>query len=113
MTTDVDMETRDNRNLIVGIILIGVGVVFLLSNFFHFHLNNWWALFILIPAFIAFNDAWKIYSKNGKQLTKDVKNRIMGGIFPLIVAVIFLFNISWSVVWPIFIILIGIAMLVG
>ena len=34
-----------------GVALIVIGVIFLVANTTNFHLHNWWALFILIPAF--------------------------------------------------------------
>ena len=33
-----------------GVILIGLGVIFLLNNITGFSIDNWWALFIFIPA---------------------------------------------------------------
>lgn len=105
--------SKNHGNLVVGIVLIFMGLFFLANNFYDFYLNNWWALFILIPAFIAFNDAWKIWNNNHREMSREVKNRIIGGIFPLTVALIFLFNLDWGTVWPVFIIIIGASMLLG
>ncbi len=105
------VQTKNHGNLVIGIVLIFMGLFFLANNFFDIYLNNWWALFILIPAFVAFTDAWKIWNNNDSQFTREVKNRIIGGIFPLTVALIFLFNLNWGTVWPVFIIIIGLSML--
>ncbi|KAA3657437.1 MAG: hypothetical protein DWQ10_13265 [Calditrichaeota bacterium] len=111
MSSKENAQDSNQRNLILGVVLIGVGLIFLFNNYFDFYLDNWWALFILIPAFIAFNEAWKLYKQNGQIFTREVKNRIIGGIFPLVVALVFLLNIDWGTIWPIFIIIIGIFML--
>jgi len=104
-------NTKNHGNLVIGIVLIFMGIFFLANNFYDFYLNNWWALFILIPAFIAFNDARKIWNNNNRTMTREIKNRIVGGVFPLTVALIFLFNLNWGTVWPVFIIIIGASML--
>ena len=36
---------------IPGLVLIGLGVVFLIQNYLGREIHNWWALFILIPVF--------------------------------------------------------------
>jgi hypothetical protein len=47
-------ERRFNRHRgsgwIWGLGLVALGVIFLLQNFGIFIMNNWWAIFILIPA---------------------------------------------------------------
>lgn len=38
---------------IPGIVLIGLGLIFLVQEYFGYQIHNWWALFILIPAFFT------------------------------------------------------------
>jgi hypothetical protein len=95
-----------------ALILIGLGVIFLLQQMGRFDLRNWWALFILIPAFGAFGSALRIYRSTGR-LNYAVWSTFYGGLFPLVVALIFLFNLDWAVWWPVFIILPGFGMLTG
>lgn len=99
-------------NMTGGLILIGIGVVFLLSNWTEFRLDNWWALFILIPVVAAWGNAYRAYQAAGGW-SQEARNSIVGSLFPLFIAVIFLFNLDWGRIWPGFLILAGIAALVG
>ena len=96
-----------------GAVLVVLGAVFLLRNMTNFEFDNWWALFILIPAVAAFANAWRLYQRNDRRVTRQVLNTLMGGMAPLIIAVIFLFQLDWSKIWPVFLILAGVGMLVG
>lgn len=95
-----------------GIILILLGFIFLAQQFGDFSFHNWWALFILIPAFSAFGSAYGIWRKTGR-FNFAVWSTFYGGLFPLLVALIFLFDLEWSVYWPLFIILPGFGMLIS
>jgi hypothetical protein len=102
--------------VISGIILVGLGLIFLLRNmglfyFNFFYLRNWWALFILLGTAGAWGSAWHIYQTNGQRITPAVTGPFVGGLFPLAVALIFLLNLSWATMWPIFLIIAGVAML--
>lgn len=95
-----------------GIALIVLGVVFLLSNVTGFHLNNWWALFILIPAFGSFNEAWRNYQRHGR-FTRSSRNSLLWGIIISLVAFTFLLNLDWGLIWPVFLIIGGLGALMG
>lgn len=96
----------------VGIGLIVIGILFLLYNTNRlFYLENWWALFILIPALSSFADAWNKYQKNNKTFNRKVGDSLFGGFLLLYVTFIFLFDLDWSKVWPGFLIIIGLIML--
>ncbi len=96
---------------LVGLILIGIGVIFLAQNFIPgFYLNNWWALFILIPAFSAFVSAYHNY-RNAGRLTASGRGSLTGGLILTFIAAIFLFDLSWGKLWPVFIIIGGLAIL--
>lgn len=90
-----------------GLILIGIGTFFLLSQFTNLHLHNWWALFILFPAFANFSDAWQGYQANGR-LTNNGRRSLIGGLFISMVALFFLFSLSWNLFWPLALIIVGI-----
>jgi UDP-N-acetylmuramyl pentapeptide phosphotransferase/UDP-N-acetylglucosamine-1-phosphate transferase len=76
-------------------------------------LNNWWALFILIPAIGSLWTAWTIYQKNDRKFTAASTGPLIGGIALLMVTAIFLFNLDWGRVWPVFLIIAGAAVLLG
>ena len=48
---------RYGSRWIGGAVLIALGIILLLSSLGSFYLENWWALFILIPAIGAFGNA--------------------------------------------------------
>jgi hypothetical protein len=100
-----------NGTVIGGIFLIGLGLIFLLQNFGWFYLGNWWALFILLGTAAAWSKAWRAYQNNGQRVTQAVAGPFFGGIFPLAVALIFLFELDWGAVWPVFLIIAGVSVL--
>jgi hypothetical protein len=104
--------SRDNNSWIAGVAIIAVGVIFLLSNFTDFRLDNWWALFILIPGLITFANAWRARKEDG-HWSKKARGSLIGGLAITMVAAIFLFNLDWGKVWPLFLILGGVAALLG
>lgn len=99
-------------NTTFGLILVGIGTFFLLSQFTNFHLHNWWALFILIPAFHNLNEAWQSYQANGR-LRAHARHSLMGGIFLSMVAAFFLLSLSWNLFWPLMLIMVGIGSLLN
>lgn len=101
-----------SSNITGGLILIGIGSFFLLSQLTGFHLHNWWALFILIPAFHNLNEARQGYRANGR-LQGQTSRSLMGGIILSLIAAFFLLNLSWSLFWPIVLILVGVGALLN
>jgi hypothetical protein len=93
-----------------GLGLILLGLVFLLQNFGYFAIGNWWALFILFPAAGAYLNAFTAYHDAG-HFTPVVRASLIGGLLLTLVASIFLFNLNWGMLWPMFIILAGISAL--
>ena len=98
-----------------GAILIALGIIFLLQNagLDIPLLRNWWALFILFPAVSSLARAWQAYQANGQRFTGRVSGSTIGGLALLLVSVTFLFGLSWSLIWPIFLILAGLGALIG
>lgn len=95
-----------------GLILIAIGTFFLLSQVTGFYIHNWWALFILIPAVMKLNEAWQSYRANGR-LREETRSAFLGGILLAMVATFFLFNLSWSLFWPLILILLGVGALLN
>jgi hypothetical protein len=98
--------------LAFGAVMIVVGIIFLLQQAGTFHLDNWWALFILIPTVASWGTAWRLYRSSGR-ITRSVRSAFFSGLFPLFVALIFLFEMDWGKVWPVFLILGGVGALFG
>jgi peptidoglycan/LPS O-acetylase OafA/YrhL len=100
---------------IVGLILIILGGMFLMrtTGILDVPLTNWWALFILIPAFGALSAAWRIYRDAGNRLTNAARGSALLGLVLTFVTLMFLFEISWTYVGPILIIVVGIAIILN
>ena len=96
-----------------GAILIALGLIFLAQNFHIATFQNWWAIFILIPAVGAFNTAWRRYQAAGGRLASDALSALVGGLILTIVALAFLFNLGLnaSLFWPVLLIIGGAALL--
>ena len=109
-----DEAAHDGQNMawVPGLVLIGIGVVFLLNNFTNFHLNNWWALFILIPAFATLGNFWRAYRGAGR-VNHDARGSLIGAMILFFVAAVFLFGWSWGAVWPFFLIIAGLGALLS
>ncbi len=105
--------SRGSGAWVGGAILVILGLVFLLQNMGIFVVNNWWALFILLPAIGAFAAAWRNYQAAGNRLTGAARGSLIGGVVLTMVAAAFLFNLNWPVVGPILIILAGIGLLLN
>jgi hypothetical protein len=93
-----------------GATLILVGLILLAGELTGHRLQNWWAFFILIPAFGFFASAWGLYQRE-QHLTSVVRGPLFAGILLTCVALVFLLQLDLSRYWPIFIILGGVAAL--
>jgi hypothetical protein len=102
--------SRRGGGWIAGVVLILLGLVFLLQNFGRFSFENWWAVFILIPALGSFASAWNTYQDSGG-FTAAVRGPLVGGLILTTIALIFLFNISFGIYWPVLLILGGLLIL--
>ena len=113
ITEETQREPVSKSNWVPGVMLIGMGLIFLVANFTDLpFLHNWWALFILIPAVHNLSSAWNSYQANGR-LTRSARGSLTGGLFTALVAAIFLFDLDWGKIWPLFLIFGGLAALIG
>ena len=113
MSDSLDPETRHRRSSgwIGGIVLILVGIIILTKNLTGFQLQNWWALFILIPAVSSLMNAWNTYRENGNQFSRGVTGPLIGGLLLSFLVVMFVLGLDFGKFWPIFLILAGLAAL--
>jgi len=99
---------------IIGIILIVLGGLFLMRTMgTDIPLTNWWALFILIPAFGALSAAWRMYRQADNRLTTAARSSLLVGLVLSLITFMFLFEISWTYVGPILIIVVGVAIILN
>jgi hypothetical protein len=106
-------EGGSNGRMVGALVLIGLGIVFLLMQNGVIMPNfNWWALFIFIPGIALLANGIRAYRKFG-YLTQQARAAITGGTVTAFVGSIFLFDLNWGKVWPVFIIIPGIFTLLG
>lgn len=97
---------------ISGAVLVLLGALFLLHNVGAVPaVGHWWALFLLIPAAATAGTAWTQYQAGGRRLTPAASGSLIGSLVLTTVAAIFLLDLSWGTVWPLFLIIAGIATL--
>jgi hypothetical protein len=109
---------RDDRHprrpaWVAGGVCIVIGVVFIVRNVAGFSFDNWWALFILIPAIGSLVTSWQMYQRNGRRFTRASRGPLIGGLFLLGLTAVFLFKLDWSRIWPFILILAGLGVLLG
>ena len=92
-----------------GLILILIGVALLFRDLTDFKIHNWWAFFILIPAFGSFTRAWDHYQAGGSHLTRRASSALLSGFFFVALTALLLFNLEWELFLPIILILFGIS----
>jgi hypothetical protein len=106
------ISRRSGRPLFLGLILVVIGVIFLLEQLGNFSLQNWWALFILIPAFGSFSSAWVAYRASGR-FSEGVRAGLGGGLIVFVLAFMFLFDLNWSTWWPLMVITPGLTVILN
>jgi hypothetical protein len=110
--TAVNESHGPNMAWVPGLVLIGIGAFFLLNNFTDFHLNNWWALFILIPAFGSLGNFVRAYNKDGR-MSHEARGSLIGSMILFFITAVFIFGWSWGTIWPVFLIIGGLGALLS
>jgi hypothetical protein len=108
-----DEKARGRPAWIAGGVLILIGVVFIVRNVVGFSFDNWWALFILIPALGSLVTSYQMYQRSGRKFTRSSRGPLIGGLFLLGLTAVFLFKLDWSRIWPFILILAGLGVLLG
>ena len=103
---------EDNGRLAVAAVMILVGLALSVGILTGYTLDNWWALFMLIPVGTMSMELWQDYQANGR-LSKKTSGLIIPITILLVIVAIFLFNLSWSIIWPVSFIAVGASILLG
>lgn len=115
-------SSKHNReplsNLWIGLAFIAGGAIVLLNQMgvwsFEF---NWWALFILFPAFGALTGAYNRYQSTNDLFEMGVMIPVLVGLFMLLLSVSMLLgdaiNLNLKVYWPIILIVLGLGLIIG
>lgn len=101
-----------NSNGIMAGVLIVVGVGLVLSNVTGFSFDNWWVLFMFIPALTMLKAVRDDYQGNGR-LTSRSSGALIASLAIFTTAFIFLFDLSWGDLWPVAFIFGGLSVLLS
>ncbi len=96
-----------------GLALVLFGSAFFVSAVFGFRLENWWALFILMPALVMFGGGWALPRQDNGRFSLGSRFFFASGLVVSVVAGMFLLNMDWSVWWPLMIAAPGFSLLVA
>jgi hypothetical protein len=114
VVVDVSVEPKGRRRsrrqgggVWGGVVLILLGIIFLFQQIGSFTFHNWWAVFILIPVLSSIGAAWRVYQSTGRFTHPGVLGPLYGAGYPLMVALIFLFDLNWGIWWPLFVLWAG------
>jgi drug/metabolite transporter (DMT)-like permease len=109
------LARRYRHRVVPAVLVIAIGTFFLLGNlgidFPLFDYANWWAWFILIGAAWPLVDAVDRYRSTGT-VDGEVLRSLLTAAVIVMVALMFILELSWRRWWPVFIIYGGLCMLV-
>lgn len=112
------LNRRPSSNLWIGMVFIAGGTVVLLHqlSILPFELN-WWALFILFPAFGTLNSAYNRYRSTNDVFEMGVMIPALVGLFMLLLSASLLLSnaidLKLRVYWPIILIVLGLGLTIG
>jgi len=103
---------RSGGEWIGGALLLFIGLLLLARNLNFMTFDNWWALFIMLPAIGSFSTAWGMYRADG-HFSMRARGALIGGLVLIAITAMFLFNLNWTILGPGLLILAGIGLLVN
>ncbi|HEY3644043.1 MAG TPA: hypothetical protein VGM16_01785 [Gammaproteobacteria bacterium] len=103
-------------SLAIGLTVVAVGVAFLMDNFGwrlpFYRPHNWWAVFILVGALPLLLQAADHYRRSGI-VDRTLLCLLLSASAPIMVATMFLLELSWDLWWPLFVIYGGLWVMIG
>lgn len=100
------MNKQRSGSVMGGLVLVGMGLVFLLQNLTGLELGHWWALFLLLPGVAALARGYGFYQADQGFSPRAAGSLIGGGVLTLLGTALLL-EINLSGIWPLFLILLG------
>ena len=90
---------------LAGVVLIAIGVLYMLYDYGVLPtFANWWALLLLLPAVGTLSAALGAFRRNGGHWTPDVTGPFVAGLLFLGLTAVFLFELNFGWVAPLFLI---------
>lgn len=117
MTTDPSQPVPATLRwrLFPAVAIIAIGALFLANNLGYnlklFEHGNWWAVIILLAAFVPLTRAFEVYRARGR-LDAEAAYFLLSAASVVLVAAMFLLELDWGTWWPLFVILGGLYTLV-
>lgn len=112
---ETGITQRHASRIIPAVSVIAVGVIFLCVTtgvrFPFLHWGNWWAWFMLTGTVWPLSEAWERYRVTGK-VDGEICHWLLHILAIVMVAMIFILDLSWAKWWPLFVIYGGLSMLV-
>lgn len=107
-------ERMQNHSLVLGIGIIVLGMVFLLMNMGVVDLGHrWWALFFLIPISFLLTDVLRRRKASEQTLPGEARGSLIGLVILIVLMFIFLLDLNWGMIWPVFIIIAGLSLILS
>lgn len=112
---ETGITEKHASRIIPAVSVIAVGVIFLCVTMGvqlpFLNWANWWAWFILIGTAWPLSEAWERYRAIGN-VDGEVWHSLLHALAIVMVATIFILDLSWAKWWPLFVIYGGLSMLV-
>lgn len=94
--------------------LIVTGAVFLLRNLDILPRGgSWWAWLLLVPLGFLGARILELRERSGGGFPLEARGTLAGFLAIALVMAVFLLDLNWGEVWPVFIILVGVSFLLG
>lgn len=115
MNIQSGQASRYSHKIFPALLVIAVGSLFLLGNlgvrWSFLYLQNWWAWLIMVGAVGPASMAMQRYRTQGA-IDGEALHYVLNAAIIIMVALIFLLQLSWGQWWPVFVIYGGLCMLV-
>lgn len=110
-------RTAVNGGLFAGIAMVIVGLIYLVANL----TGGWdllggklWLVWLLIPVGGVLAGAYAYYTSNGRRVNGRLVTMLLWALLPFgMLAAATLNIVSWSAMWPLTLVLVGITILVN
>ncbi len=110
MTTETTRPAARQWRIFPAVAIIAIGLLLLANNLGYdlafLDRGNWWAVIILLAAFVPLGHAWERHRAVGK-IDAEVLYSMLSAAAVVLVGVLFLFQLDWGTWWPLFVILGG------
>lgn len=107
-------KSKPFNTVLPALAFIVIGAVFLLRNFDVLVISdNWWAFFFLIPIAYSAANYRHFRQAGGGKFSPEMRNTLIGMISMSFIMCAFLFDWNWSAIWPAFLIIGGLSILLG